>query len=162
MSTTDELFGSIVEGEADVERVRALLELEPTAVDAVDGDGFTALHLAAWYGHPKVAELLLTHGADVERVAANPSAVRPLHSAAAGGHLVIVHLMLDRGADIEAEQTGGVRPLHSAAHRDDRAMVELLLGRGADPAAALDDGRTARDLATDLAVVALLPPPASA
>ncbi len=141
----------------DVERLRVLLDEDPAQATAVAGDGFTALHLAAWFGHPRAAELLLARGADPEREAVNGTALRPLHSAAAGGHVVIAHLLLDRGADIESAQAGGVRALHSAAHRDDEAMVAMLLERGADPAAVTDDGRTARDLASDAAVLALLP-----
>jgi ankyrin repeat protein len=142
----------------DVDRVREAVDEAPEVATARAGDGFTALHLAAWFGHAKVAELLLTKGADAEAVAENGTGLRPLHSAAAGGHLVIAHLLLDRGVDIEAEQVGGIRPLHSAAHRHDVAMVTLLLERGADPAAATDDGRTPRDLATDPAILDLLPP----
>lgn len=141
----------------DAERLRVLVDDDPSLATAVAADGFTALHLAAWFGHAKVAELLLARGADPERVADNGTGLRPLHSAAAGGHVVIAHLLLDRGADVEAAQQAGVRPLHSAAHRDDVAMVSTLLERGADPAAATDDGRTARDLASDPAVLALLP-----
>lgn len=142
----------------DLDGVRTRLDEDPDGATAIAGDGFSALHLAAWFGHPEVAQLLLARGADVELVATNGTGLRPLHSAAAGGHAVIAHLMLDRGADIEAEQVGGIRPLHSAAHRDDLTMVSLLLDRGADPAAATDDGRTPRDLATDPAVLDRLPP----
>ncbi len=141
----------------DIECLRELLERDPDAVGALAGDGFSALHLAAWFGQVGAAELLLAKGADVESVAANGTDLRPLHSAAAGGHEVIVHLLLDRGADIEAAQSGGVRPIHSAAHRDDAAMVRLLLDRGADPSAATDDGRTAAELTNDPAVRSLLP-----
>ncbi|WP_426572690.1 ankyrin repeat domain-containing protein [Aquihabitans sp. McL0605] len=141
----------------DVDRLRELIDIDPDLPKAVAGDGFTALHLAAWFGHPKAAELLLAKNADPERMAANGTNLRPLHSAAAGGHAVIAHLLLDRGADIEAVQAGGIRPLHSAAHRNDAPMVRLLLDRGADPRAATDDGRTPRDLATDPDVLALLP-----
>lgn len=144
----------------DVERLRDLLDEDLVAVSALAGDGFSALHLAAWFGQVGAAELLLAKGADVERVAGNGTALRPLHSAAAGGHEVIVHLLLDRGADIEAVQEGAVRPIHSAAHRNDLAMVRLLLDRGADPSAVTDDGRTPTDLASDPAVLALLPAPA--
>lgn len=140
-----------------LDRLRALLDEDASAVAAFADDGFSALHLAAWFGHPRAAELLLGRGADPEAIATNGTRLRPLHSAAAGGHAVIAHLLLDRGADIEAAQQAGIRPLHSAAHRDDLAMVGLLLERGADPAATTDDGRTARDLASDAAVLALLP-----
>lgn len=141
-----------------VEQLRTLLDDDPERAQQVSGDGFSALHLAAWFGHDKVAELLLARGADPEHLATNGTGLRPLHSAAAGGHCVIAHLLLDRGADIEAAQQGGVRAIHSAAHRNDLVMVQLLLGRGADPSAATDDGRTARDLATEPAVLDLLPP----
>jgi ankyrin repeat protein len=141
----------------DVERVRALVDDEPGLAKDSAGDGFTALHLAAWFGHPKVAELLLGRGADPQAVAGNGTELQPLHSAAAGGHPVIAHLLLDRGADIDARQQGGVTPLHSAAHRGDTEMVALLLGRGADPSAATDDGKLAADLTDDPEVLALLP-----
>ena len=141
----------------DVDHLRACIEDDPQVVERTSGDGFSLLHLAAWFGHVRVAELLLAKGADPESVATNGTLLRPLHSAAAGGHPVIAHLLLDRGADIEAAQAGGVRPLHSAAHRNDIAMVRLLLERGADPAAPTDDGRTASDLATEPTVLALLP-----
>ncbi|MFN8018593.1 MAG: ankyrin repeat domain-containing protein [Acidimicrobiales bacterium] len=131
-----------------VDELREALDADPGLATAFADDGFTALHLAAWFGHEKVAELLLARGADPEAVATNGTGLQPLHSAAAGGHPVIAHLLLDRGADIEATQAGGVRALHSAAHRDDVAMVRLLLERGADPTATTDDGRTPRDLAT--------------
>lgn len=155
LGATPDVFDLAALGEAAA--LRDLLDEQPDLATAVAGDGFTALHLAAWFGHDKVAEVLLARGADPEAVATNGTGLRPLHSAAAAGHTVIAHLLLDRGADIEAVQDGGVRPLHSAAHRNDLAMVELLLGRGADPSATTDDGRTAHDLATDEAVLALLP-----
>jgi len=164
----DELVGPLIEHGArpdvfdaaalgDLDHLREHLDRDPDLVTALAGDGFSPLHLAAWFGRVGAAELLLAKGADVESVADNGTGLRPLHSAAAGGHTVIVHLLLDRGADIEAAQAGGVRAIHSAAHRDDEAMVRLLLERGADPSAATDDGRTPAALATDPAVLALLP-----
>src|SRR5476649_2038622 len=36
-----------------------------TAVNAYSADGWTPLHLAAFFGHTKIAELLIAHEADV-------------------------------------------------------------------------------------------------
>lgn len=155
MGTRDELFSAIAGG--DVDRMRALLDDDPTLATAVDHYGFSALHQAAWTGEPKAAELLLARGADPRCGSDDGTALQPINSAAAGGHPAVVHLLLDRGAEVDEAQPGGFTPLHVAAARNDAAMVALLLGRGADPTLATDDGRTAADLTTDDAVRALLP-----
>jgi len=133
----------------DVTRLRALLDTSPELATAVSSDGFTALHLASFFGHPKAAEVLLGRGADPEAVADNGTALRPLNSAAAAGQHTIAHLLLDHGADVEVRQSGGFTPLHSAVHNGDRTMTELLLERGADPGATADDGRCTADLAAE-------------
>lgn len=130
-----------------VDRLAELLDEDPGAVAAVSGDGFTPLHLAAFFGHLDAARLLLDRGADPAAVAANPMAVQPLHSAAAGGATALAELLLDRGAPPDARQHGGFTPLHAAAQHGDERLVARLLAAGADPAAATDDGRTAADLA---------------
>jgi ankyrin repeat protein len=150
-----DVFDAAAIGEAD--RLRELLDADADGARAFSPDGFTALHLAAFFGHAKAAELLLARGADPRALATNGTGLEPLNSAAAGGHEAIAHLLLDRGADVDAATQGGFRPLHAAANRGDAAMVALLLGRGADPASATDDGRTAADLTTDPDVRALLP-----
>lgn len=129
------------------ERLRALLDDDPALATAVSGDGFTALHLAAFFGHADAARLLLDAGADPAAVAANPMAVQPLHSAAAGRHGDVAALLLERGAPAGARQQGGFTPLHAAAQHGDDDLVDRLLAAGADAAAATDDGRTAADLA---------------
>ena len=50
-------------------------------------DGFTPLHLAAFFGRLEAAALLVDRGADLEAPSRNPRfpSVRPLHSAIAGG-----------------------------------------------------------------------------
>lgn len=138
---------------AAVGRTRGLAELvdaEPGLVRAWSTDGFTPLHLAAFFGHEDAAELLSERGADLNVVSRNPELqVAPLHSAAAGAHAKIVKLLLDHGADVNARQGGGFTPLHSAAQNDDRESVEALLEAGADRGLANDEGVTPADLAGD-------------
>jgi ankyrin repeat protein len=127
-----------------------LLDGERELVTSWSPDGFTALHLAAFFGQEDAAKLLLERGADVSLVARHATIhVTPLHSAAAGLHPEIVKLLLEHGADPNAAQDGGFTPLHSAAQNDDRESVEALLEAGADPSLANDEGKTPADLAGD-------------
>lgn len=127
------------------ERVRDLLMLEGGFVDLWSPDGFTAVHLAAFFGHEDVVALLLERGAEPDAEARNALRVRPLHSAAAGNHTEIARLLLDHGADPNARQEGGFTPLHAAAQNGNEELYALLVERGADEDAATDDCRTAAD-----------------
>ena len=91
-------------------RVAEVVDADPDAVRAEAADGFTALHLAAFFGQLEVAAVLLEHGAAVDAQAGNPTRVHPLHSAAAGGHAAIAALLLERGADpTPASRAGSCR-----------------------------------------------------
>jgi ankyrin repeat protein len=131
------------------DRVSELLRQDPQLVSAWSPDGFTALHLAAFFGQEAVAKLLLQHGADVQLAARNPMQVAPLHAAAAGHNLPLVRILLEHGAQPNARQQKGYTPLHSAAQNGDKVMVELLLANGADRTLANDDGKTPAQTAKD-------------
>ena len=131
-------------------RVSELLERDPALARALAPDGFTALHLVAFFSHDvESARLLVAAGADPGMPAQNAMAVTPLGSAAARGARAIAVLLLDAGADAAIAQHGGYTPLHSAGANGDSELVELLLARGADPAAPADDGRTPAALARE-------------
>lgn len=132
------------------ELVAAHLDADPAAAEAFADDGFTPLHLAAFFDHPETARLLVERGAPVDVVARHETiVVRPLHSAVAARNEDTVALLLERGADPNARQEGGFTPLHGAAQNGDEAIVELLLRHGADTAVAAEDGRTAADFARE-------------
>ena len=133
----------------DTGRLDALLQEEPEASREWSADGFTALHLAAFFGHVDAVRLLLDRGAAPATASHNPMRVHPLHSAAAGRNGALVELLLERGCEVNARQAGGYTALHAAATHGDDGMVQALLRHGADPSLALDDGKTAADLARD-------------
>ena len=121
----------------------------PVAAHAFSDDGFTALHLACFFGRPDAVNLLLKSGADCNATATNGSLLRPLHSAATQGSLDICRMLLDAGADPNATQQSNFTALHAAALRGDVALAELLVERGASVSAKAHDGRTAADIARD-------------
>jgi ankyrin repeat protein len=118
-------------------------------VDAPSADGFAPLHLAAFFGKPEAATLLLARGAQVDARGRGWMTGTPLHSAVSNRHVDLVEILLAAGADPNARQSGGWTPLHGASHNGDVASVALLLTAGADPAAVNDDGASVLSLAEE-------------
>jgi ankyrin repeat protein len=130
-----------------IDRLNERLIEDPSRATAFSPDGFTALHLAAFFGKAAIAKALIDAGADPGAVSANEMHVQPLHSAAAGRHIEVCRLLIAAGADVNAKQRHGFTPLHAAAQHGDDELVELLLSAGADPTIAKDDGGTPADTA---------------
>jgi ankyrin repeat protein len=153
-ATTDALLA--VDPELDVyeaatlgylDRLRDRLAEAPGQALAFSPDGFTALHLAAFFGKTESARTLIDAGADVDAYSRNELHVQPLHSAAAGRHHEVCRLLIAAGADINARQRHDWTPLHAASQHGDFELVELFLSAGADPASRKDDGETPADTA---------------
>ena len=78
------------------------------------GDGFTPLHLAAFFGGADAVRAILARGADPDADADNPPGVRPIHSAAAvGDHRVRARAARGRR---RPERRAAERP-HAAGRR---------------------------------------------
>jgi len=131
----------------DVPKLRKLLAADPALAKAYSADGFTALHLSAFFAQPEAAEELLRQGADPNAVAKNPMKVAVINSAAASGRADLVKLILRAGADPNVRQQMGYTALHAAAAHDNVEMATALLDAGADPSLKSDDGQTAADKA---------------
>ena len=120
---------------------------DSAAVNAFGHDGWTPLHLAAFFGQAAAATYLLDCHADLATVSRNETGNTPLHAAVAARQTALAQLLLSRGADVNASSIGGWRPLHSAANNGDLPTVALLLSKGAEVNPLSGDGKTPLSMA---------------
>lgn len=140
-----DLFESCVAGLTS--DVLAEIDRDGSLLEAYSSDGWTPLHLAAFFGHPELAKALLNRGANVDARSTNQMTNTPLHAAVAGRKTEVIQVLLDRGADVNARQHGGWTALHGAAQAGDRQIVEILLANGADPNPRAENNQAPLDLA---------------
>jgi len=140
------------------------IDRQPEKMESHSGDGWTPLHLAAFFGHAELAKGLLNRGANLEARSTNAMQNTPLHAAAAGASVPLVSLLLEHGADANAQQKGGWTALHAAAQSGHLEMAGVLLQHGADRAARAENNQTPLDMALlhGRAEMALLLEPTSA
>lgn len=130
------VFEAAALGRAD--RLRELLDEDPSRANAFGDDGFQPLGLACFFGHVEAARLLLERRADPNTLARNEHIqAGPLHSAVASEgkgpdvRYELAALLLDNGADPNLRQGGGFSPLDAARQNGDEHVERLLLDRGA-------------------------------
>jgi uncharacterized protein len=128
-----DVFESAAVGRVD--RLRALLEQDPSLANAWAEDGFQPLGLASFFGHVEAARLLVERGAEVNSASRNDFKVMPLHSAVAEKdpetRYEIAALLLEHGADPNARQQDDFTPLIAADQQGDARLRELLVEHGA-------------------------------
>jgi ankyrin repeat protein len=123
------------------ERLRELLDEDPSRADEFGDDGFHPLGLACFFGHVDAARLLLERGADVNALSRNEHIqTAAIHAAAAAEgkdesvRYELVKLALEHGADPNLRQGGddGFRAIDAAKQNGDRRVEELLIAHGAE------------------------------
>jgi uncharacterized protein len=128
-----DIFEASALGQA--ERLRELLDEDPSLANAWADDGFQPLGLASFFGHADATRLLVERGAEVNSASRNPMTVMPLHSAAAAQdpavRYEIAKLLLEAGADPNARQQDNYTPLMAADQHGDQRLHELLVEHGA-------------------------------
>jgi ankyrin repeat protein len=131
-----DVFEAAALGRTD--RLRALLEEDPSRANAFGADGFHPLGLACFFGHVDAARLLLERGADVNALSRNDRIqTAAIHAAAASEtkdeatRYELVKLALEHGADPNLPQGGGFRAIDAARLNGDQRIEQLLLDHGA-------------------------------
>ena len=127
------------------------------ALDGADlsvrgGDGFTPLHLAAFFGGAEAVRAILATGADPDADNENTFKVHPIHSAVAVGDHASVRALLEAGADLSVRGGDGFTPLHLAAFFGGAEAVRAILATGADPDADADNTFNVRPIHSAVAV----------
>ncbi|MBI3681948.1 MAG: ankyrin repeat domain-containing protein [Acidobacteria bacterium] len=131
----------------DTKRLARLVSENKPVLEQHSADGWTPLHLAAFFGQKDAVKLLLEAGARVDARSVNYMNNHPLHAAAAGRSRDLVGMLLEHGADVNATQAGGWTALHSAAQSGDVEMVKVLLANGAHADVRAENGQSPLDLA---------------
>jgi ankyrin repeat protein len=126
----------------ELDSVRSLLKEAPhlARMPGVPAwEGHTPLSLAAGGGHLEIVRLLLAHGADLNPVSADGSA---LLMAAYGGRETTVALLLEHGADPNVASKSGETPLMAAAFKGLTQIGRMLIDAGAGLDARTTTGTT--------------------
>ena len=131
-----------------MDRVRELVERDPSLVNALSVEGFPPMGLAAYLGHEEVVEYLLTKGADVNFVSPS-TGFTALTGAVSQRHGRVADLLVRRGAEVNHQYEGTLTPLIVATAQGDLNLVRLLLDHGADPNLGGMEGKSALDLAKE-------------
>jgi len=142
---TLDIFAAAMLGRTEL--IEELVGGNRSLASALSRDGWTPLHLAAFFGELEAARVLLNHGAVVNASSTNAMRNTPLHAAAAGRSSEIAKLLLDRGASPNARQHGGWTPLHAAAQNGDLEMARTLITAGADLEIRADNNQLPLDMA---------------
>ncbi len=107
----------------DLNKLRQLLS-EGIDVDEEDERGWTALHMAAAYGRPESAKLLIDEYDAEINLAEDTYGATALHLAAWQGHIEIVKVLLEQNASVNAQDGKGNTPLHVTSSE---SIAEILV-----------------------------------
>lgn len=128
--------------------VAAHLEADASLIDAYSREGFTALSLAAHFGHLDTLRFLIERGGNINAISKHQMSVSPVHGALFGRRREAARILIEAGADVTAKRGGkgwprcGWTALHYCADYGFIDLIQPLVDRGANINAIDDEGRT--------------------
>ncbi|RDW59256.1 hypothetical protein BP5796_12180 [Coleophoma crateriformis] len=97
-----------------------------SSLHSTEFNGFSAIHLAAYFGKFSVIQLLLSACPEALNLP-NKDAETPLHIAVSEGHVEVVSELLRSGANPSLQDANRRTPLHLAVLKEHLNIVRLLL-----------------------------------
>lgn len=125
----------------DLKTLQTILKQDPSKLNAIDEDQYTALHWACIRAHWDVASFLIDKGADLNMQGGDGGT--PLNWAVHHDNVEIVKRMVEKGAKLNRQNQWGMTELHTAIWRGNIHVVEYLLDQGSDPMLKTEEGWTA-------------------
>uniref|UniRef100_A0AAY4BQY8 RAI14 protein n=1 Tax=Denticeps clupeoides TaxID=299321 RepID=A0AAY4BQY8_9TELE len=108
----------------EVDKVASLLAKKGASAVKLDGEGKSALHVAATRGQTECLSVILAHGADVSLTDA--SGFSALHLAAKNNHQECAKKLIQNKCVVDAVDCSGKTALHHAAASGSILIVQLL------------------------------------
>ena len=133
----------------DAGRLKELLATQPERARSFSHDGWTPLHLAAFFGRSDAAKVLIAAEPDLNALAKNSNANTPLQAAVANRKVNLAGMLIPAGADVNVRTGYGWTALHIAAHNGDVETARLLIESSADASARNEKGQTAAAIAAE-------------
>ncbi|XP_023193977.1 ankycorbin isoform X2 [Xiphophorus maculatus] len=118
----ERLLAAVEHGEVD--KVVSLLTKKGANAAKLDGEGKSALHVAAARGLTECLSVMLAHGADLS--VTDAAGFTPLHLAAKNNHLECCRRLIQSKCPVDPADSSGRTALHHAAAGGNVQIVQLL------------------------------------